>query len=178
MKKLRDIVEDRNWKAQEGESEVLYHTSGSNFDQFKPFSHFGSKQAAGQRLHTKGLFDRFKTYSVRLKLGNVAHIDYDSHSHYPTDIIHGLHEYNHITDDEHKHLYQKFKDSEKNSDWSTDEKFKYLGKFLNKKGIDTISYRNDIEDPGSKSYINTRSDQVRILHKGYHVNQKKYPHYV
>lgn len=167
FKQFVELLEAKEWKAQEGESEILHHVTDQNFDNFRPFSHFGDKhQARGVVARRKNLIH----HSVRLKLGNVAHLEHDDYDHTPHAIVDSLHDYGHITSDDHSHILSQLG---KESDWSTrhtehsnvHRQFDTLSKFLNKKGIDTITYPNEGEGKGGLSYMITRPDQVRTLRK-------------
>lgn len=48
---------------------------------------------------------------------------------------------------------------------SEGERTKILLDFLKRRKIDTIAYKNRVEDPGSTSYIITHPKQVRLLRK-------------
>ena len=163
MKTFKIFLESAEYKAQDGESEIVHHVSPHDFNEFRPLSHFGTKHAARHRAID--MRDNYNTnsdenykhpmhyYSSRIKLGNVAQID-DESEHHPHEIANSLLSNGHITDEEHKHIL------------SDKEGTKPLLDILKKKNIHSLSYENGHEDAGSASYIITHPDQVRILKKG------------
>lgn len=82
MKKLREILESKEWSSQEGESEVLHHVSPHNFKEFRPFSHFGTADAA-RTIAQQNDIEKSHNYTVRLKMGKVldANIDLAHHGY-------------------------------------------------------------------------------------------------
>lgn len=159
------------------DSEVLHHISSYDFNEFKPFSHFGTKKSAGERarnlINTKLTKDSpLNVYSVRIRKGNVVDIPDISDFHNSQHILNALHYSKHITDKEHSNTASKINDLDNESD-----KQKIMLKLLKSKNIQTISYINTMEDPGKKSYIITSPKQVRVLKKSTssHINLKKYP---
>lgn len=168
MKKLRDIIESK-YQAQDEESELVHHVSSHEFSEFKPLSHFGSREVARDIGHaiyrdTKGFTQdgfgykkppdgKLKYYSARIKLGNTVHIS-DVVEDYPPAISGELHNHGHISKEDHDYVQ---KNPNKES----------LLHVLKKNNINTISYDNEFEgDKPSKSYIITHQSQVRILKKG------------
>jgi hypothetical protein len=163
------IEEDKRYKAQEGESEVLHHLSPNKFDpnDFRPLSHFGTAAASrdliGQRRDFLAQYpdpnggpnyDDVHHHAIRIKLGKVVHLpDVEGADHTPNVLSHLLHDEGHITPEQHKeHLNLK-----------RDLKFDHIANTLRKNGIHTLSYTNTSEDPGSKSYMITDKSQVRPL---------------
>jgi hypothetical protein len=172
MRFRRFIVEMREvFKKREGESDVVYHATQHDFDNFKPLSHFGTNRAARARVSTKWYRfpdgkkeaphpnSKFNTFAARLKLGNVVHLD-DLKHHTAKEYIDGLHKAGHLSDLEAK--------SHHNILWfkkNPEEQQQHVLGVLKEKGIDTIAYKNEYEHRGSQSYIITDPNQVRILHK-------------
>lgn len=181
MKTFKLFLES-TYKAQDGESEILHHTSPHDFNEFKPFSHFGTKQAAGARAID--MFDGDTTknktniYSVRLKKGNEARIgdpklssfDIDDEDINPDEYtdkakgyLYNLHTFGHITKQEHDTLNKKYESMP-----DEESRINHLSNYLRtNKNIHTLTYGNTEEDPGYDSHIITHPDQVRILRKSY-----------
>jgi hypothetical protein len=167
---------ESTYKAQDGESEILHHVSPHNFNEFKPFSHFGSKATVRHFKNNYLENDTKTSYSVRLKLGNIAHVEEDeSGEHHPINLINQLRLAGHITNQEHNTLHNIYKNSLEGNHKERRQKsidhFDHLSKWLNNKGIHTISYNNVGEidshqtEKDRKSYIITHPSQVRILKK-------------
>lgn len=159
MKTFKRFIIEIVYKPEKHESELLYHISPHDIESFNHLSHFGTKIAARQRGHEKG-YTKLHQYTVRLKLGNVKNID-DTGSNEPYDIVDSLYNNGHISKDEHANLRNTF------DEYEPETHAKKLSLFLRKKNIHTLSYINDFEDRGKKSYIITHPSQVRIIHKGH-----------
>lgn len=162
--------------AQPGESEVVYHAARITRDP-RPGDHWGPSDAARARAYmiaTKGEApewnelpstqrnslkqSRFDAHIGRIKLGKVVHIE-DTINHTPEIIARSLYDAGHITQEHHNSLMKNFK---LNPDRHA--KYDHLAKSLKEKaGIDTISYTNEVEAPGQKSYIVLDPKRVRIL---------------
>jgi hypothetical protein len=158
------LVEKKEYQALPGESEVVHHSSFDNFDKFHPLSHFGTHKAARERHSTLKFgypedYDHLKpvTYTARLKLGHVVDLPDVDADHSLYGIAHQLHSAGHISEKQRDHLHNTLK--------GLGDKSHQFGHELNKMGINTMRYENEAEDPGSKSYIITHPDQVRILKK-------------
>lgn len=163
--KLRVILESKEQQAQPGESQVLHHAASGTIKDFHALSHFGTAVAA----RTRAAFNGAGTaYSVRLKLGNVVHIPHDSGEHSHEEITDALLKHNHISKEEQTNLHNSYKDKNYN------DKTKILSKHLISKGINTVSYKNEMEDDGSTSYIITHPSQVRILKHGTKINYDRH----
>lgn len=162
--------------AQPGESEVVYHAARVTRDP-RPGDHWGPSDAARARAYMIATMgeapdwndlppsqrdslkqSRFDAHVARLDLGKVVHIE-DTVNHTPEIIASALHDAGHITREHHDDLMRNFK---LNPDRHA--KYEHLAQSLKKKaGIDTISYTNEIEAPGQKSYISLDPKRVRIL---------------
>jgi hypothetical protein len=159
------IDESYQYKANEGESKVLYHATHIPFNgnKFRPFSHFGTKDAARSRAsrinEQNPKAKSFDTYSTRLRLGTTVDIP-DPIEHSPKKIATLLHKHGHIDKNDYRKIINAMSshDDDKN-------KYKELASHLRDKGIHTISYTNEVEDPGNKSYMITHPNQVRVLKK-------------
>lgn len=159
------IQEKAEWNKEEDESEVLHHSSEHDFQQFRPLSHFGTKNAARARAYDIGTSEHdsppdFHHYTVRLKIKKSAEVK-DRGEHHPEGIASDLKAGGHINQEELSAFRKKMKGlPNSNSNQA------HLLDLLKSKGIDTLHYQNKIEDQGSKSYIITDPKQVRILRKG------------
>jgi hypothetical protein len=155
------IEESKEYKAQEGESEVLHHLSPYKFagTDFRPLSHFGTANASRDLVRNRkmsgdlGTGDEVHHHAVRIKLGKVAHLPDFEGDHTPHDLNNMLLRAGHITQQQHQ----------QNKVLKGDLTFKHVAKSLRKNGIHTLSYENVFEDPGSTSYMITHHSQVRPL---------------
>jgi len=144
----------------DGESEVLHHVTPYRFKFFKPLSHFGSPTAARQiGLERKSYTNHknFYYHTARINLGNVVHIhdNGDSQAH---DLADMLHHGGYFNDQEHNEVTRHEYGSKKSANALLDN--------LKRKNIHTLSYDNQWEDHGHKSYIITHPNQVRVLRSG------------
>ena len=175
--KYRQFLEEAGaWHPKYGESKtLLHHISDKSFSSFRPLSHFGTVRASRARtassenyIHTK----QFYHYSVRIKPGNTVHIGDIEDDHHPSHIVNALHHAGHITDEEHETTHHQL--SRTSSDIG---KERVLTSLLQRKNIDTLSYTNSLEHPGSKSYITVNPKNIRIVNKkrvsSENINKKK-----
>ena len=164
-------------RADDDESEVVHHVTPHKFSEFNPLSHFGTKKAAGARafaLATDYEYGKpkkdnvFNALAARLRLGNVVDID-DTNTHTAWDIAKSLCRRNIISKEDRDVV-------PKEPGPAAD---KILLNILKVYAIDTLRYTNDIEDPGSTSYIITDPSQVRILKRSNNakINFEKYRKY-
>ena len=164
-------------RADDDESEVVHHVTPHKFSEFNPLSHFGTKKAAGARafaLATDYEYGKpkkdnvFNALAARLRLGNVVDID-DTNTHTAWDIAKSLCRKNIISKEDRDAVPKE----------SGPEADKILLNILKVYAIDTLRYTNDIEDPGSTSYIITDPSQVRILKRSNNakINFEKYRKY-
>lgn len=165
MLSFKDFInESLEYLPKTGESEVVHHSSDKSFPSFNPLSHFGTANAARARAVSSGQSpkDSKHLYSARLNLGNVVNMGDDGENHTPHGILHSLHKAGHITVNNYLNMRNKMSAAE------NDESRKdMLVKYLKRRKIDTIRYKNRVEDPGSTSYIITHPKQVRILRKSF-----------
>ncbi len=156
------LLEKAEYNAQEGESSVVHHASDQDFDQFRPLSHFGTANAARARAVSVGQSSKEpkNLYSARIRTGNVVRIGDDTENHTPASILHSLHKAGHVTVSHYIKMDDKMRAAS-----SEGERSKILTDFLKKRKINTIAYKNRVEDPGSTSYIITHPNQVRLLRK-------------
>jgi hypothetical protein len=162
------LLEKAEYQAQPDESEVVHHASNSDFTEFHPLSHFGTANAARARaIYDTEPEDEGKKrtkpknlYTARIKLGKVAHIADTDDEHTPITILDSLHDAGHIDKASHREYTTAM------HKLHTDEDRKaVLLNALKKHKINTISYNNTVEDPGSRSYIISHPSQVRLLQK-------------
>lgn len=177
MKTLNQILERHDeYHARPGESEVVVRASRIGRDPM-PGDHWGPADAARARAYmiaTKGHApewhelsepqkskmkdSKFDAHVARINLGKTVHIE-DTINHTPEIITRALHDAGHISTEHHNDLM-------KNLSKMTDrhEKYQHLADSLKKHAdIDTISYTNEVEAPGKKSYITMNPKRVRIL---------------
>lgn len=157
------LLEKAEYRADDGESEVVHHSSDTDFSSFHPLSHFGSPAAARARAVSSknaSAEEPKHLYSARLKLGRTVSISDDGEDHKPASILHSLHKAGHIS----AHHYLGYDDKMRAASDEEGRK-KILLDILKKRKIDTIRYKNDVEDAGSTSYIITHPKQVRLLRK-------------
>ena len=162
MLNFKLFLESAEYKAKKGESEVVHHLTTSDFktNEFKPLSHFGTKEAARNVVKSKAEIMgkepenvKAKHHAVRIKLGKVAWIKDQGDDHSPQSLSRVLHKAGHITKqqrEKHASLGRKLTHGRIADD-------------LRKNGIHTLAYKNRVEDRGSTSYMITHSSQVRHL---------------
>jgi hypothetical protein len=177
MKLLRHILEQA---AQTGH-EVVHHISPHDIDKFHPLTHFGTYKAAravGSQLHVNDIEREFGHpspeererfhYKARLvNKGNTFHLSNDgSLSHTPDTLIHHLRRDGVLSHDEaNNHLKHVVGLMSKHKTPNSQEAKEYVGNVIRSQGIHTLSYVNDIEHPGNKSYIITHPNQVHVIKK-------------
>jgi hypothetical protein len=160
MLRFRDFIAESTYKAHSGESEILHHLTPHKFDQFKPMSHFGTAQASRSLMKFRMDDDNVKGkaiihHAVRLKLGNVRHMEADqTNSGHRPDVVNDMLYQNKIISRKQYETNKKKGRSLTNYD---------LARTLKSNNIQTIAYKNEFEDPGSTSYIITDPKQVRRL---------------
>ena len=177
-KLLRDILSEVDRTGHE----VLHHISPHDIDSFHPLSHFGTYKAAkqiGSQLHRSEVSDKSSYnashrdryhYKARLiNKGTTHHMSGDAGSHTPSDLIHSLHHegvFNRSEVNHHFNNLQKIHRETGGSDDSPHHKaLEYAANAIRSKGIHTLSYKNEYEHAGQKSYITTHPDQVHVLSK-------------
>ena len=163
MKSFLLFLESEEYRAKEGESEVVHHLTTKNFDpnSFRPLSHFGTKKAARDviknrvELETDKPIEKTKPkhHAVRLSLGNVVTVKDNGDYHSPAAFSKSLHKAGHL-DAKQAAAHERLGHNLTNKRIASD---------LRKNGIHTIKYKNNIEDPGSTSYMITHPSQVRPL---------------
>ena len=166
-----ELDEDSRFSGTDGESEVVHHVTPHRFSEFNPLSHFGTKKAAGARAfalatdyhYGKPHADaKYNAIAARLKLGNVVDIA-DTGTHTAKDIAHSLCRKRIISPDERDEVLDAGFDRESDA---------VLLAILKDHNINTLRYENEIEHPGSISYIITDPAQVRILKRSNNANIK------
>lgn len=158
---IQFITEKAEYKAQEGETSVVHHASDQDFTEFRPLSHFGTASAARARAVSLGkTHEPKKLYTARIRTGNVVRIGDDAENHTPASILHSLHKAGHVSIGHYIKMDDKMRAAS-----SEGERTKLLTDFLKRRKINTITYKNRVEDPGSTSYIITHPSQVRLLRK-------------
>ena len=145
-------VEDKSLTEAKVKPITAYHGTRRKITKFEPFTHFGSPQAAKDRLdHTlygseEGA-EKDMIYKVKLNISNPMKLfgDYDKNHDLSVykDLIADA---DHMTPDEYKNIN------------SLDE----LKKFILSKGYDGLIYTNRYEGIGTKSYVILDPSQVTI----------------
>lgn len=163
MKTFKEFLREKaEYGTQEGEGPVVHHASDQDFKEFRPLSHFGSADAARARAVTIGSAssEPKHLYTARIRTGNVARIGDDAANHTPASILHSLHKAGHINVSSYIKTDDKMRAASDEG-----ERSKILLDVLKRKKINTIAYKNRVEDPGKTSYIITHPKQVRLLRK-------------
>ena len=141
---------DENWS---DNNIVAFHGTTSDINNFNSLSHFGSMDAAKDRMSYKK-FKNGKIYKVKLDIKNPLVI-----KDFP-----GIH-YDRLYAFELKN--KKLISQEEMEDITfTQDKIELRKKLLNKLkelGIDGFVYKNRYEDKGSTSYVITSPNQVKVL---------------
>lgn len=156
---------NENIESKDGESVIAYHATHIPFNKFRPFSHFGTHDAslsrAAQIAEQNKNVNVFDSYKAKLNLGKTVDIP-DPIEHSPAKIAKLLHDHGHIDRNDYRKIRNAMtpynEDDHKN-------RYKALAAHLNNIGIHTISYTNQVEDPGSKSYMITDPKRVEIIKK-------------
>jgi hypothetical protein len=174
MKRLCDILLESS--PQTGH-EVVHHISPHDISEFHPLSHFGTYKAAravGSYTHGSELRKEFGKgydsgpmyrnrfhYKARLiNKGNTFHLNRDEGDHSFHGILSDLSKAGHMTPEEVEHHTAESEKFKTHKEAST-----YIANAIRSKGIHTLSYTNEFENPGKKSYIITHPNQVHILKK-------------
>lgn len=162
----------------EGKNNILHHMNNiNNIDKFHPLSHFGSYYAAknvGSQLHGSEIStdkenvpyrDRIH-YRVRfLNKGKIFHLPEDIVNHEPHALIDALHKHGLFSNKEKEQHISKIHHLYNKHGYNSIESKEYVGNAIRDKGFHTVSYKNEFEHPGSKSYIITHPSQVHIIKK-------------
>ena len=150
----QDMFAGTKWAppAHMSEPTQVFHGTRTKFDQFDPFSHFGTKRAATDRLkQTKDSAESARgmrrVLQRRIAPGRFATIEDNTG---PADI-----------EDLMQQLWRRGDLDERDlvpvreaMQWGDDALAKSrLQKALNEKGIVALKYKNAVEDPGSTSFI-------------------------
>ena len=160
----------KNWFAgsqvtdQTGKPLLCYHgTHNSEFDEFAPLSHFGTANAANDRLmislqncddRNHAHLDGQHVRPVYLSIKNPYHYEDDGEDHPAAySVIDQMRNSGEATQDEHEHImsFQR-----RGRDVSLQQRWSQLSEafieYMRSKGYDGLTYNNKIEDPGSKSW--------------------------
>ena len=154
---------------------IAYHSTPHKFKEFRTLSHFGSKKAAQDRyndLSQNGYYDsedsigigpakkisKITNYKAHIDLGNTLHLkDEEQLDHMA--ILGQMKKKGIITPEEHSKIYKNNKSANRTK-FATD-----VAKLIRSKGYHSITYENEFEDPGSKSYIITHPSQIKRLYE-------------
>lgn len=178
MKSFKNFLDENSYSAKEGESEIVHHATPHSFDIFNRFSHFGTKNAARARAYTltsekklsKKELDKpenrtYNIHSGRINLGNVAEIN-DVGNFTPERILNSLLKNNHITKEEHADWIGDHENYDTDHNGKpTNFSGNALLSLLRQKNINTLKYKNNVEDVGNYSYVTTEKNQFRRIRK-------------
>jgi hypothetical protein len=128
---------------------ILFHASGHQISRFKPFSHFGTEEAALQRANDKGLGSSGFLYEASLTV---------SKSLWIRDSGTGVHTTAGIMEHLESLLRLNFEEVSEASR-SSSKAARLLGRY----GYDGLVYRNGHEDRGSLSWVALRPQNLTIL---------------
>lgn len=180
MKRLREILNEGT--PQTGH-EVVHHISPFDIknDDFHPLSHFGTYKAArtvGSQTHhdeyikhgegaTKQEYRERFHYKARLVNHlKTVHLDEDPLEHTPMYFVHALRRAGVFSDEEaQKHSDNLSTLHREHGSPNHIEAKQYVADAAREKGVGMISYTNDVEDKGKKSYVITHPNQVKVLKK-------------
>jgi hypothetical protein len=170
MKSFKQFIKESSYKLEDGEIIAHHATPYAALEggTFRSMSHFGSAPQARDRaqgIYDSGYLDKddneirpdkMFAHTVKIKLGNVARVG-DPREHHPSDLVRILKRAGHFTQEDENSLGHFSK-------WT----HQGIANLLNKKGIDTLVYKNEYEgnteSPNNDSYIVTNpSKQVKVL---------------
>lgn len=152
---------------------IYYHATFDLITKFWPLTHFGTYKSAISRIidvlddvhdDASPFYDRdVLLYPVRLNIQN------------PLKTIDLYNERPYVVPEVASYVlnkYKKFMDAEQKDAWykllnvtTTPKNTKKLAEILESMGVDGLTYRNKVEDPGHYSMINLHSNQVSIMGK-------------
>lgn len=132
---------------------VAYHGTDADVVQFRPLSHFGSQQAAKDRMAYKKIGG--KIYQVSLDINNPAIIKDFPGVHTPRQFAFALKNAKIFSQDEMLGISL----ADENNDIKAD---RLIG-LLKSKGYDGIAYKNRYEDKGHISYVILDHNQAKIV---------------
>ena len=161
---------------------VVFHGSKSDFNSFRHMSHFGTVQAATERLHkikplkVFGHDEKEAIYPVRMSMKSPLDVGKEENwvdnydpllqisnklrsvgKHKEADSLHeiyGLHP--HYAND-----LEKLSPQHRKINPYEQEHMKQAADIIKSAGYDGISYINEVEDPGSRSFIALHPEQVK-----------------
>lgn len=147
-----------------GALKLLHHATFSNFDvnDFAPFTHFGTRTAATERMKseapTSEAVNDSRLISAWLDIRNPIEISdvFDEHN--------ALH-LAELIQDRHPDIISE-SDIEDMLEMEAGPSEEFLQSLLDDAGIDGLYYRNDVEDVGSKSWIIIHPEQVIVQRDG------------
>jgi len=152
---------------------IYYHATFDSITKFWPLTHFGTYKSAISRIidvlddvhdDASPFYDRdVLLYPVRLNIQN------------PLKTIDLYNERPYVVPEVASYVlnkYKKYMDAEQKDAWykllnvtTTPKNTKKLAEILESMGVDGLTYRNKVEDPGHYSMINLHSNQVSIMGK-------------
>lgn len=147
-------------KEDDGLALVHHATRNEVFDprEIAPFSHFGTRAAAAERIGERG---SARLISAFLVIENPIYIPdvNDNHSlkHF-VELISAYEPAAFIPEHRLNHALEV--------EQETGEGFEYLADLLLEHGFDGFGYRNRHEDPGSMSWVILRADQIHVVFDG------------
>jgi hypothetical protein len=132
---------------------IAYHGSTDDINEFRPFSHFGSEQAAHDRMDYKKVKNG-KVYKVELNIKNPLTIKDFPGVHYDRIYAFALRDKKLISQEEMEYI--TFEENPQ-------ELRKKLLTKLKDLGIDGFVYKNRYEDKGNTSYVIVDPNQAKII---------------
>ena len=147
FKEEGSLTEDKSINA------VAYHGSTDDIAEFRPFSHFGSEQAALDRMDYKKVKNG-KVYKVELNINNPLTIKDFPGIHYERLYAFELRDKKLISQEEMEFI---------TTEQDPQELRKRLLSKLSDLGIDGFVYKNRYEDKGNLSYVIVDPRQAKIV---------------
>lgn len=151
----------------QGAPVTVHHATTASFGRFAPLSHFGTRAAAEHRMqrtcqddpHERGA----RTITAQLNIQNPIDLpDLGGHQYYQYEET--LRAAGFLTEDEAAAIFAQPSGHSGGKDGYDDHDGwkSRLVDCLMAKGYDGFTYTNDVEDPGSTSYIVFRPEQVHV----------------
>jgi hypothetical protein len=151
----------RDW---DGNLRLVHHATDRSYDlnDMAPFTHFGTRRAARDRAElqvaVEGSEGEFRTISAWLDIRNPLMIEDVPDEHNSLHLAESIREVRPeiIPDEDFNEMFEM----------EAGDSDEFLLEILQEAGIDGLCYRNDYEDPGSKSWIIFDASQVILQREG------------
>lgn len=136
--------------------EVVFHGSTRTIEDFHPFTHFGTREAAVHRVVGRHRFGNeegpFYLHRVKLTFDSPLWVPDQGDNRYMGGLaIDAARELGYDLDYADEKILGEGGATERFQEW------------LDEEGYDMLQYRNRVEDPGSTSYANVYAEQVELL---------------